>query len=69
MLRALEFEISKIYILRLCAWMRTSIDEISKDESWVPVSILERNKSPYSISSLPLAFRAVMISAMDQINE
>ncbi|KAL8459311.1 hypothetical protein ACS0TY_036703 [Phlomoides rotata] len=69
MLRTLEFEISKIYILRLCSWMRTSIDEISRDESWVPVSILERNKSPYSISSLPLAFRAVMISAMDQINE
>ncbi|KAL8466919.1 hypothetical protein ACS0TY_035843 [Phlomoides rotata] len=69
MLRTLEFEISKIYILRLCSWMRTSIDEISRDESWIPVSILERNKSPYSISSLPLAFRAVMISAMDQINE
>lgn len=68
-LRTLEFEISKIYILRLCSWMRSSIQEISKDESWVPVSILERNKSPYSISSLPLAFRAVMISAMDQINE
>ncbi|EYU36852.1 hypothetical protein ABFS82_14G306300 [Erythranthe guttata] len=68
-LKTLEFEISKIYIHRLCSWMRTSIDEISKDESWVPVSILERNKSTYSISSLPLAFRAVMISAMDQINE
>ncbi|KAL1561160.1 Exocyst complex component S5A [Salvia divinorum] len=68
-IRTLEFEISKIYILRLCSWMRSSIEEISKDESWVPVSILERNKSPYSISSLPLAFRAVMISAMDQINE
>ncbi|XP_042010257.1 exocyst complex component SEC5B-like [Salvia splendens] len=68
-LRTLEFEISKIYILRLCSWMRSSIEEISKDESWVPVSILERNKSPYSISSLPLAFRAIVISAMDQINE
>ncbi|KAL1557114.1 Exocyst complex component S5B [Salvia divinorum] len=68
-LRTLEFEISKIYILRLCSWMRSSIEEMSKDESWVPVSILERNKSPYSISSLPLAFRAIMISAMDQINE
>ncbi|GFP80193.1 exocyst complex component sec5a [Phtheirospermum japonicum] len=67
-LRILEFEISKIYILRLCSWMRTSIEEISRDETWVPVSILERNKSPYSISSLPLAFRAILISAMDQIN-
>ncbi|KAG8389810.1 hypothetical protein BUALT_Bualt01G0017200 [Buddleja alternifolia] len=67
-LRTLESEISKIYIIRLCSWMRTSTEEISKDESWVPVSILERNKSPYSISSLPLAFRAIMISAMDQIN-
>ncbi|XP_047980849.1 exocyst complex component SEC5B-like isoform X2 [Salvia hispanica] len=68
-LRTLEFEISKIYILRLCSWMRSSIEDISKDESWVPVSILERHKSPYSISSLPLAFRAIVISAMDQINE
>ncbi|CAA0812908.1 Exocyst complex component SEC5A [Striga hermonthica] len=67
-LRSLEFEISKIYIARLCSWMRTSIEEISKDETWVPVSVLERNKSPYSISSLPLAFFAIMISAMDQIN-
>ncbi|KAL3641695.1 hypothetical protein CASFOL_012510 [Castilleja foliolosa] len=67
-LRILEFEISKIYIFRLCSWMRTSIEEISRDETWVPVSILERNKSPYSISSLPLAFRAILISAMDQIN-
>ncbi|KAL6504483.1 hypothetical protein OROGR_026406 [Orobanche gracilis] len=68
LLRTLELEISKIYLLRLCSWMRTSIEEISNDETWVPVSILERNKSPYSISSLSLAFRAVMISAMDQIN-
>ncbi|KAL3845429.1 hypothetical protein ACJIZ3_002832 [Penstemon smallii] len=67
-MRTLEFEISKIYIIRLCSWMRTSTEEISKDESWVPVSILERNKSPYSISALPLAFRAIMISGMDQIN-
>ncbi|KAL0391817.1 UNVERIFIED_CONTAM: Exocyst complex component SEC5B [Sesamum radiatum] len=67
-LRTLEFEISKIYILRLCSWMRTSTEDILKDESWVPVSILERNKSPYSISSLPLAFRAIMVSAMDEIN-
>ncbi|KAL3634813.1 hypothetical protein CASFOL_021867 [Castilleja foliolosa] len=67
-LRILEFEVSKIYILRLCSWMRTSIEEISRDETWVPVSILERNKSPYSISSLPLAFRAILMSAMDQIN-
>nr|XP_027092705.1 exocyst complex component SEC5A-like [Coffea arabica] len=68
-LRALQCEITKIYILRLCSWMRTSTEEISKDESWVPVSILERNKSPYTISSLPLAFRAFIVSAMDQINE
>ncbi|PIN21214.1 Sec5 subunit of exocyst complex [Handroanthus impetiginosus] len=60
--------ISKVYILRLCAWMRTAAEEIIKDESWVPVSVLQRNKSPYCISSLPLAFRAIMISAMDQIN-
>jgi exocyst complex component 2 len=67
-LRTLQFEITKIYILRLCSWMRSSTEEIVKDESWVPVSILERNKSPYSISSLPLAFRSVIISAMDHIS-
>ncbi|XP_073122189.1 exocyst complex component SEC5A-like [Henckelia pumila] len=67
-LRTLESEISKIFVMRLCSWMRTCTEEISKDESWVPVSILERNKSPYSISSLPLTFRTIMISAMDQIN-
>ncbi|CBI18197.3 hypothetical protein VitviT2T_028512 [Vitis vinifera] len=67
-LRSLHSEVAKIYILRLCTWMRTTTEEISKDETWVSVSILERNKSPYSISYLPLAFRSIMTSAMDQIN-
>nr|POE75645.1 exocyst complex component sec5a [Quercus suber] len=67
-LRTLHSETTKIYILRLCSWMRASTEEISKDETWVPVSILERNKSPYAISFLPLAFRSIMGSAMDQIN-
>ncbi|KAA8546559.1 hypothetical protein F0562_002702 [Nyssa sinensis] len=67
-LRNLQSEITKIYILRLCSWMRISTEELSKEESWVPVSILERNKSPYTISSLPLAFRSVMASGMDQID-
>ncbi|EPS67978.1 hypothetical protein M569_06794 [Genlisea aurea] len=67
-LRNLEFQISKVYILRLCSWMRTSAEEIAKDEAWLPVSILERNKSPYAISALPLGCRAVIISAMTQIN-
>ncbi|XAR49648.1 hypothetical protein NMG60_11032913 [Bertholletia excelsa] len=67
-LRTLQYEITKIYIQRLCSWMRASIEEISKDETWVPVSVLERNKSSYTISSLPLAFRSIMFSAMDQIN-
>ncbi|XP_021283589.1 exocyst complex component SEC5A-like [Herrania umbratica] len=67
-LRTLQAEVTKIYILRLCSWMRASTEGITKDEAWVPVSILERNKSPYAISYLPLAFRSVMASAMDQIN-
>ncbi|XP_024027062.1 exocyst complex component SEC5A [Morus notabilis] len=66
--RTLLSEITKIYILRLCSWMRASTEEISKDETWVLVSIIERNKSPYTISFLPLAFHSVMASAMDQIN-
>ncbi|KAH7568055.1 hypothetical protein JRO89_XS07G0224500 [Xanthoceras sorbifolium] len=67
-LRALQAEITKIYIFRLCSWMQGATDGISKDETWVPVSILERNKSPYTISYLPLAFRSIMKSALDQIN-
>ncbi|XP_059631609.1 exocyst complex component SEC5A-like isoform X2 [Cornus florida] len=67
-LRTLQSDLTKMYILRLCSWMRTTTEEILKDESWVPVSILERNKSPYTISSLPLAFRSIMSSAMDQIH-
>ncbi|PHU20099.1 Exocyst complex component SEC5B [Capsicum chinense] len=67
-LRTLQCEVSKVYILRLCSWMRSTVEEISKDESWVPVSILQRNRSPYTISSLPLAFHSIITSAMDQIN-
>ncbi|XP_016514565.2 exocyst complex component SEC5A-like [Nicotiana tabacum] len=67
-LRALQSEVTKVYILRLCSWMRTTTEKISTDESWVPVSILERNRSPYTISSLPLAFRSIITFAMDQIN-
>ncbi|XWS24969.1 hypothetical protein CRYUN_Cryun27aG0030500 [Craigia yunnanensis] len=67
-LRTLQAEVTKIYIRRLCSWMRESTEGITKDETWVPVSILERNKSPYTISYLPLAFRSVMASTMDQIN-
>ncbi|KAJ6352590.1 hypothetical protein OIU76_001764 [Salix suchowensis] len=60
---------TKIYILRLCSWMRTTAEEISKEETWIPVSILERKKSPHTISFLPLAFRSVIASAMDQISQ
>lgn len=67
-LRALQAEITKIYIVRLCSWMQGATDGISQEETWIPVSILERNKSPYAISYLPLAFRSIMKSALDQIN-
>ncbi|KAK6938280.1 Exocyst complex component EXOC2/Sec5, N-terminal domain, partial [Dillenia turbinata] len=67
-LRMLHSEIIKIYIVRLCSWMRTLTEDASKEETWVPVSILERNKSPYTISFLPLAFRSIVTLAMDQIN-
>ncbi|CAK7346787.1 unnamed protein product [Dovyalis caffra] len=68
-LRTLQAEITKIYVLRLCSWMRETTEEISKEETWIPVSILERNKSPYTISYLPLAFRSVIVSVMDQISQ
>ncbi|ESQ34678.1 hypothetical protein EUTSA_v10006745mg [Eutrema salsugineum] len=67
-LRKVKVEITKIYIQRLCSWMRASTEGISKEETWIPVSILERNRSPYSISYLPLAFRSVIVSGMEQIN-
>lgn len=67
-LRTLQYEITKTYIQRLSSWMRASTEEISKNESWVPVSVLERNKSSYTISHLPLAFRSIMATAMDQID-
>ncbi|KAF3643604.1 Exocyst complex component SEC5B [Capsicum annuum] len=67
-LRTIQSEVTKIYILRLCSWMRTTTEKITKDETWIPVSILERNRSPYTISSLPLAFRSIITFAMDQIN-
>ncbi|KAK9757410.1 hypothetical protein RND81_01G161000 [Saponaria officinalis] len=68
-LRAVHAEVSKTYILRLCSWMRSTIEELSRDETWVSVSIIERNKSPYRISYLPLAFRSIVISAIDQVHQ
>ncbi|WVY91919.1 hypothetical protein V8G54_037433 [Vigna mungo] len=34
-IRTLQSEIIRIYVLRLCSWMRASVDEISKDVTWV----------------------------------
>ncbi|XP_066347229.1 exocyst complex component SEC5B-like [Miscanthus floridulus] len=68
MLRTLHFEMTKLYILRLCSWMRATTKVISKDETWVTLSTLERNKSPYAISCMPLEFRDITISAMDRID-
>ncbi|TVU14559.1 hypothetical protein EJB05_38034 [Eragrostis curvula] len=68
MLRALHFEMTKLYILRLCSWMRATTKEISKDETWITLSTLERNMSPYAISCMPLEFRDIIISAMDRID-
>uniref|UniRef100_A0A803LHX8 Exocyst complex component SEC5 n=1 Tax=Chenopodium quinoa TaxID=63459 RepID=A0A803LHX8_CHEQI len=68
-LRAVHAEVSKTYIMRLCSWMRTTIEDLSRDETWVAVSIIERNKSPYRISYLPLAFRSIMISALNQVSQ
>ncbi|KAG0470241.1 hypothetical protein HPP92_016338 [Vanilla planifolia] len=66
-LRALHFEITKIHVFRLCSWMRVASEEISKEEMWVPLSTLERNKSPYAISYMPMAFKEMTVSAMDRI--
>ncbi|CAO2834080.1 unnamed protein product [Amaranthus hypochondriacus] len=68
-LRAVHAEVSKTYIMRLCSWMRTTIEDLSRDETWVAVSIIERNRSPYRISYLPLAFRSIITSALDQVGQ
>ncbi|KAL6885891.1 hypothetical protein ACP4OV_010152 [Aristida adscensionis] len=57
-----------LYILRLCSWMRATTKEVSKDETWITLSTLERNKSPYAISCMPLEFRDITMSAMDRID-
>ncbi|XP_074568127.1 exocyst complex component SEC5A-like [Curcuma longa] len=67
-LHGLYFDITKIYILRLCTWMRATTKEISPDEMWSPLTTLERNKSSYAISCLPLVFQSTIISAMDRID-
>ncbi|ONM17553.1 Exocyst complex component SEC5A [Zea mays] len=68
LLRTLHFQMTKLYVLRLCSWMRATTKEISKDDTWVILSTLERNKSPYAISCMPLEFRDIIISAMDRID-
>ncbi|KAJ3675136.1 hypothetical protein LUZ60_004178 [Juncus effusus] len=67
-LRGLQFEMTKIYILRLCSWMRTATREISSEETWITLTTLERNKSTYAISFMPLQFRQMAVSAMDRID-
>lgn len=66
---ALRTEVMKVFILRLCSWMKATTLDIVNDEYWVPVSILERNRSAFAISSLPLSFREMLVSAMDEISE
>ncbi|KAG5246046.1 Exocyst complex component Sec5 family protein [Salix suchowensis] len=52
-LRTLQAGVTKIYILRLCSWMRTTAEEISKEETWIPVSILkEKNLHTQFLSCL-----------------
>ncbi|KAK7349788.1 hypothetical protein VNO77_07460 [Canavalia gladiata] len=37
-IRVLQSEIIRICVLRLCSWMRESVEEVSKDVTWVTVS-------------------------------
>ncbi|KAL4577269.1 hypothetical protein LXL04_013374 [Taraxacum kok-saghyz] len=39
-LRTFQYEITKTYIQRLSSWMKASTEEVSRYESWVPVSVL-----------------------------
>ncbi|KAH9321769.1 hypothetical protein KI387_016408, partial [Taxus chinensis] len=66
---ALRTEVTKVFILRLCSWMKATTLDIVNDECWVPVSVLERNGSTFAISASPLSFREMILSAMDKISE
>eukprot|EP00249_Psilotum_nudum_P022882 c28676_g1_i1 orf=1854-4124(-) len=60
----LRTEVTRLFILRMCSFMRAATSDIVNAEDWVPVSTIECGNSQFAISSLPLHFRSMLMSSM-----
>lgn len=69
MLLVLRTEVTRVFVLRLCALMHTATTELVNEEDWIPVATVERGGSPFAISSIPLRFRDMLESAMEHLIE
>lgn len=69
MLLVLRTEVTRVFVLRLCALMHTATTELVNEEDWIPVATVERGGSPFTISSIPLRFRDMLESAMEHLIE
>ncbi|CAK9238429.1 unnamed protein product, partial [Sphagnum troendelagicum] len=69
MLLVLRTEVTRVFVLRLCALMHSATSELVNEEDWVPVAAVERSSSPFAISGLPLRFRDMIVSAMEHLTE
>lgn len=69
MLLVLRTEVTRVFVLRLCAQMHTATIDLVQEEDWIPVATVERGGSPFTISSIPLRFRDMLDSAMEQLTE
>lgn len=69
MLLALRTEVTRIFVLRICSLMHMATSELVSDEDWEPVATVQRISSPFAISSLPLRFQDLMVSALDHLTE
>ncbi|KAJ7561112.1 hypothetical protein O6H91_03G014300 [Diphasiastrum complanatum] len=68
-LLVLRTEVTRVFILRLCALMRGATSELVNDEEWIPVAAVQRSGSPFAISSLPLRFRDMLMSTIDYMKQ
>lgn len=69
MLMALRTEVTRVFVLCICSLMHTATSELVTDEDWEPVATVQHLSSPFAISSLPLRFQHLMVSALDHLTE
>lgn len=62
-------QVTRIFVLRLCALMRGTTRELSYEEDWVPVPTAARNLTPYAVSAFPLRFGEMLTTALDHVTE